>query len=84
MNFTLVQSELYRCLQLVSGVVPTRTSQPNLSSVRIEATAAGQLSLTGTDLDTFLVTYARASVEEPGVVTVPARRLLEIVKELPT
>ncbi|MBK8229164.1 MAG: DNA polymerase III subunit beta [Candidatus Eisenbacteria bacterium] len=84
MNFTLVQSELYRCLQLVSGVVPTRTSQPNLSSVRIEATADGQLSLTGTDLDTFLVTYARASVEEPGVVTVPARRLLEIVKELPT
>ena len=84
MKFSLVQSELYRCLQLVSGVVPTRTSQPNLTSVRIEATAGGQLSLTGTDLDTFLVTYARASVEEPGVVTVPARRLLEIVKELPS
>lgn len=83
MDFTLVQSELYRCLQLVSGVVPTRTSQPNLTSVRIEASSDGQLSLTGTDLDTFLVTYARASVDSPGVVTVPAKRLLEIVKELP-
>lgn len=83
MNFSLVQSELYRCLQLVSGVVPARTTIPNLTSVKIEATADGQLSFTGTDLDTFLVTLARASVDEPGVVTIPARRLLEVVKELP-
>lgn len=84
MKFELVQSELSRCLQLVAGVVPTRSNIQGLGSVRIEATADGLLSFTGTDLDTFLVTYARASVGEAGVVTVPARRFLDIVKELPT
>lgn len=83
MKFSLVQSELFRSLQLVVSVVPTRSNVQGLGSVRIEATSDGLLSFTGTDLDTFLVTYARGTVEEAGVVTVPARRFLEIVKELP-
>lgn len=83
MKFSLVQSELYRSLSLVAGVVPVRSNVPGLGSVRVEATADGLLSFMGTDLDTFLVTNARGSVEEAGVVTIPARRFLEIVKELP-
>lgn len=83
MKFSLVQSELFRSLSLVAGVVPSRSNIPGLGSVRVEATADGLLSFMGTDLDTFLVTNARGTVEEAGVVTVPARRFLEIVKELP-
>ncbi|MEZ4655694.1 MAG: DNA polymerase III subunit beta [Candidatus Eisenbacteria bacterium] len=83
MKFSLVQSELYRSLQMVAGVVPTRSNIQGLSSVRIEATSDGLLSFMGTDLDTFLVNNARGTVTEPGVVTVPARRFLDIVKELP-
>ncbi len=84
MKFSLVQSELYRCLALVAGVVPSRSNIQGLGSVRVEATSDGLLSFMGTDLDTFLVTNARGTVEEAGVVTVPARRFLEIVKELPS
>lgn len=83
MHFSLVQGELYRSLQLIAGVVPTRTTMPNLNAVRIEAKPDGEVTFTGTDLDTFLVTSTRAAVEQPGVVAIPARRLLEIVKELP-
>jgi DNA polymerase III subunit beta len=83
MKFTLVQSELYRSLQLVASVVPSKTAAQNLTSVRIEATADGKLSFTGTDLDTFLVTYLHGTVEQAGVATIPARRFLEVVKELP-
>ena len=84
MKFSLVQSELYRSLSLVAGVVPVRSNIQGLGSVRVEATADGLLSFMGTDLDTFLVTNARGTVDEPGVVTIPARRFLEIVKELPS
>jgi len=84
MKFSLVQSELNRSLQLVAGVVPGKTSNPqHLTSVRIEATPEGKLTFTGTDLDLFLVTTVHGTVEEPGIASIPARRLLEIVKELP-
>jgi DNA polymerase III subunit beta len=83
MKFSLVQSELYRSLQLVAGVVPAKTTAHHLTSVRVEATSDGKLKLTGTDLDTFLVTNVHASVEEAGVAAIPARRFLEVVKELP-
>ncbi len=83
MKFSLVQSELFRSLQLVAGVVPAKTPQPHLTSVLVQATQDGQLRFTGTDLDAFLVTNLHASVEEPGVVAVPARRFLEVVRELP-
>ena len=83
MKFSLMQGELYRSLQLVAGVVPTKTTVHHLTSVRIEATSDGQLSFTGTDLDTFLVTSLHASVDQAGVAAIPARRFLDIVKELP-
>jgi DNA polymerase-3 subunit beta len=83
MKFSLVQSELYRSLQLVAGVVPTKTAAHHLTSVLVEATTDGQLRFTGTDLDAFLVTHLHASVDEPGVAAVPARRFLEVVRELP-
>jgi DNA polymerase III subunit beta len=84
MKFSLVQSELFRSLQLVAGVVPSKSTAHHLTSVRIEASGDGQLTFTGTDLDTFLVTTLHATVEEPGVATIPARRFLEVVKELPS
>ena len=83
MKFSLVQSELYRSLQLVAGVVPTKTTTQHLTSVLVEATEDGQLRFTGTDLDTFLVTNLHATVEEPGIAAIPARRFLEVVRELP-
>jgi DNA polymerase-3 subunit beta len=83
MKFSLVQSELYRSLQLVAGVVPTKTAAQHLTSILVEATENGELRFTGTDLDAFLVTSLHASVEQPGIAAIPARRLLEVVRELP-
>ena len=76
MKFSLVQSELYRNLQLVAGVVPAKTAAQHLNSILVEATDDGQLRFTGTDLDAFLVTNLHASVEEPGIAAIPARRFL--------
>jgi DNA polymerase-3 subunit beta len=83
MKFSLVQSELYRSLQLVNGVIPTKNVAQHLTSVLVEATESGELRFTGTDLDAFLVTSLHASVEKPGIAAIPAKRFLEVVRELP-
>lgn len=84
MDFTVVQSELLRSLQLVGSVVPSKSVlQSALSSVLVRATDEGEVRLEGTDGDQYLRTELRATVEQPGVVAVQGRRFLEIVKELP-
>lgn len=85
MDFSVVQSELLRTLQLVASVVPAKSVLHSaLSSVLIRATNEGDVWLEGTDGDQYLRTHLRAMVEQPGVVAVQARRLLDIVKELPS
>lgn len=84
MDFSVVQSELLRTLQLVGAVVPAKSVlQSVLSSVLIRATDDGSVRLEGTDGDQYLRTELRASVEKSGVIAVQGRRFLEIVKELP-
>jgi len=84
MDFSVVQSELFRTLQLVGSVVPAKSVlQTVLSSVLVRATESGQVRLEGTDGDQYLRAELRGTVEEPGVVAVQGRRFLEIVKELP-
>jgi len=70
-------------LQLVAGVVERRQTLPVLSNVLL-VVQGQQLSLTGTDLEVELV--GRVQLEEPaepGEITVPARKLMDICKSLP-
>jgi DNA polymerase-3 subunit beta len=78
-----VQREiLLRPLQQVVGVVERRHTLPVLANVLIRV-ADGQASFTTTDLEVEL--SARMAVEgaEPGEVTIPARKLFDIVRALP-
>lgn len=83
MQFTISREALLKPLQLVAGVVERRQTLPVLSNVLVSL-HDGQLALTGTDLEVELV--GRVAVDDevqPGDVTVPARKLLDIVKSLP-
>ena len=82
MQLTISREALLRPLQLVSGVVERRQTLPVLSNVSL-VVKNNELSLTGTDLEVELV--GRVSIDaanEPGAVTVPARKLLDICKSL--
>ncbi len=84
MELTLQASSLSRELSLMQGVVEKRTTHQILSNVLLEA-AEDHLALTATDLDTtFLSEIAGVGVKVPGAVTVPARRLHDVVRELPS
>ncbi|QXI43379.1 DNA polymerase III subunit beta [Pseudomonas wayambapalatensis] len=84
MHFTIQREALLKPLQLVAGVVERRQTLPVLSNVLL-VVQGHQLSLTGTDLEVELV--GRVQLEEPaepGEITVPARKLMDICKSLPS
>lgn len=83
MRFTLPRQVLLPALQLVSGAVERRQTLPVLANVLL-VVADGRLRLTATDLEVELV--SQLSLEggfEPGEITVPARKFLDICRSLP-
>ena len=83
MKFTITREQLQEGLIAVAASVPTKTTLPVLSNILVEATKDG-LRLSGTDLDVAVSTIVPASVDQEGAVTLPAKKLVEIVRELPS
>ena len=82
MKFSVSKEKLLAGLQTVQNVVSTRTTLPILSNVLLRA-ADGKVHLTTTDLDVGVSGAFDAQIEKPGATTLPARRLANIVRELP-
>jgi DNA polymerase-3 subunit beta len=83
MKFSISRDALLKPLNLVAGVVERRQTLPILANVLL-VLEGDRLSLTGTDLEVELV--GRVNLDgapEAGEVTVPARKLVDIVKSLP-
>src|SRR5436853_6781852 len=83
MKFSATKEKLLEGLQQVQNVVSTRTTLPILSSVLLQATD-GEVHLTTTDLDVRVRGSFEAVVEKECATTLPARRLFNIVGELPS
>lgn len=83
MKFTITREQLQEGLVAVAASVPSKTTLPVLSNILVEASKDG-LRLSGTDLDIAVSTTVPASVDQEGAITLPARKLLEIVRELPS
>lgn len=82
MRLTISREKLQEALTAVAAAVPTKTTLPVLGNLLLETTDKG-LRLSGTDLDIGVSTEVLADVESPGAITVPAKKLTEIVRELP-
>ncbi len=83
MKFSIARESILAPLQLVSGVVERRQTLPILSNTLLIVEPDG-LALTGTDLEVEVVGLAKgADVHTPGSTTIPARKLLDIVRSLP-
>ncbi len=83
MKFTITREQLQEGLTAVAAAVPTKTTLPVLSNVLLEATKQG-LRLSGTDLDIAVGTSVAADVDAEGAVTLPAKKLVDIARELPS
>ncbi len=82
MKITAAREDILGPLQNVIGVVERRQTMPILANVLLSA-RDNRLSVTGTDLEVELVASHEVTVQQPGDVTVPGRKLLDIFRALP-
>lgn len=82
MKFKISKPGLQELLHVVASAVPAKSTLPILSNVLIEADKEG-LTFVATDLDISIRTRGEAAVDEPGSITIPAKRFGEITRELP-
>ena len=82
MEFTVKKFDLLQELTLIQGVVERKTTIPILANVLVRA-EGGELRIAATDLEIGLKSVCVSKTTVPGVVTLPAKRLYEIVKALP-
>ena len=81
MRVTVEREVLLTALHRVQGIVEKRNTMPSLANVLLEAKKEG-LDISATDLELGMRGLYKATVEEPGSVTFPARKLYEILKEI--
>src|SRR5437773_1575879 len=81
MELSIRREDLTRGLYLVQGVVERRSTVPILADGLIEA-AEGGITLTSTDMEVGLRVRTPADVKRKGSVTLNARKLYEISREV--
>jgi DNA polymerase-3 subunit beta len=82
MELVVRKTELLRELQLFQGIVERKNTIPILANVLIEA-KDDEVRMLATDLEVALRSRCQASVAKGGSLTLPAKKLYEIIKALP-
>ena len=82
MEFTVRKFDLLQELTLIQGVVERKTTIPILGNVLLRA-EGDELGITATDLEIGLKSACAAKTTVLGTLTLPAKRLYEIVRALP-
>src|SRR6202163_792308 len=82
MEFSVKKFDLQEELELTQGVVERKTTIPILSNILCEA-KGNRLTITATDLELSIRTSCEAKVKKEGAGTIPAKKLLELVRLLP-
>jgi DNA polymerase-3 subunit beta len=83
MKVSTLQSTLHQPLSLLSRYVSSRPALPVLANILVE-TQTDTLVLSATNLDVTIKAHLPATIEEPGVTTIPARLLNEVIGMLPS
>ncbi len=82
MELVVRKTDLLRELQLFQGIVERKNTIPILANVLLEANGA-EVKMLATDLEVGLRSKCPATVSKSGSLTLPAKKLYEIVKALP-
>ncbi|MEK7393189.1 MAG: DNA polymerase III subunit beta [Fibrobacterota bacterium] len=82
MQFTVAKSALLEALQICSSAVPGKSTLPILQNFLLSA-SEGELRVTATDLDLGVRIAIAVDLRQAGEIVVPARSLVDVVRELP-
>ncbi len=82
MKFEIQQDILHKALDLVAGVVPSKTTMPILKAILVVA-EDGELRFSVTNLDISMVTSTReVTINEPGKAAILSEKLASFVRSL--
>jgi DNA polymerase-3 subunit beta len=81
MKIRIARDELLTGLQRVQGIVEKRNTMPVLSNILLETKQDG-IELVATDLEIGVRGHYKADVSQPGSVSLSARKLYELLKEV--
>ena len=83
MKFSILQSDLLDALQVMSGVVPSKSTTPVLENVLFDLEGEA-LKLTGTDLEVSITTtVSPRQTDAGGSLALPAKVITEMMRSLP-
>jgi len=82
MELVARKADLVRELQFFQQIVERKNTIPILANVLLESNGS-ELTLLATDLEVALRSRCEAAVDKAGAVTLPAKKLYEIVRALP-
>jgi DNA polymerase III subunit beta len=82
MELSVSKADLLRELQFFQGIVERKNTIPILANVLLDAKGT-EVRLAATDLEVGLKSRCDAKVEKAGSLTLPAKKLFEIIKALP-
>src|SRR3954469_22360269 len=82
MELVVRKTDLLRELQLFQGIVERKNTIPILANVLLEANGT-EMKMLATDLEVGLRSKCPATVSKSGSLTLPAKKLYEIIKALP-
>ncbi|GAB6193640.1 DNA polymerase III subunit beta [Desulfocastanea catecholica] len=80
LNCTVIKNDLLEGLNSLQNITNKKGTLAILSNVLIN-TAPGGLNLTGTDLEVGLRLFVPAEIHDEGSLTLPAKKIFEIVRE---
>jgi DNA polymerase-3 subunit beta len=82
MELTALKSDLMKASQVTQNIISTQSTLPILSNMLLEA-KKDMIKIVTTDLDIGISYLFKADVINEGVITIPAKKLSDIIKELP-
>jgi DNA polymerase-3 subunit beta len=82
MNFSCKKNDLLHGVQTVFNAVSNRNTLPILSNILFE-TSKDKIKLSATDLEVSIICMIPAEVTTQGSITIPAKKIADIVRELP-
>ena len=78
MKLTCKRENLLKGLVIVSKIVKARATLPVLSNIMLMSDK-GRLKLAATDLESAIVTWVGAKIDEEGSVTIPAKTIVDYI-----
>jgi len=81
MHFETTKADFLKILQTVQNAISSKNTLPILLNLLLEA-GKDNIKVTATDLDIGISSEIKANIKAEGSITIPAKKLLDIVKEL--